>query len=251
MRRAALALGIALVLSPGAAADSEPWRPDLRAARTYAKAQSGSVSFALRTRGHLYGYRKATSTRSASVVKAMLMVAYLNHRTVRGRELTRSDLALIRPMIRVSDNDAADAVHAFLGNGALARLARRARMRNFATSPFWGATQITPADQARLFFAIDRYVVRRHRDTALRLLGTIVPAQRWGIARARPEGWALYFKSGWVSGIENQAALLRHGRRRVAVAVFVSGLSARAGRAVQREVARRLLRGLDRDAVPR
>ncbi|CAN5480308.1 hypothetical protein BH20ACT19_BH20ACT19_04940 [soil metagenome] len=252
MRR--LALGIALLLAPVAAAASgtEPWPPDVRAAGQYAAGVAGgdSVSFAVRTSRRLYGYRMAKTTRSASVVKAMLMVAYLNHPRIRGRPLTRSDLALVTPLIRVSDNDAADAVQAFVGNGALRRLARRAGMRRFAGAPFWGATQITPADQVRLFFAIDRYVVRRHRDTALRLLRSIVGPQRWGIAQARPPAWALYFKSGWVRGIENQVALLRRGRRRVSVAIFVSGLEASRGRAVQRAVARRLLRGLDRDSIP-
>jgi hypothetical protein len=67
----------------------------------------------------------------------------------------------------------------------------------------------------------------------------------------RPRGWALYFKSGWVPGTENQVALLRRGQRRVAVAVFTAGQSAAYGRATEREVARRLLRGLKRDSVPR
>ena len=154
-------------------------------------------------------------------------------------------------MIRRSDNARASAVRNFVGNAALRRLARRVGMRDFATSPVWGTTQITPADQAKLFFRIDRYVVRRHRGTAMRLLGSVVPSQRWGVARVRPPGWALYFKSGWVRGIENQVSLLKRGDRRVAVAAFTSGLGPAAGRAAEREVARRLLRGLDRDAVPR
>ena len=84
----------------------------------------------------------------------------------------------------------------------------------------------------------------------MRLLGSIVSYQRWGIARARPRGWALYFKGGWVRGIENQVGLLRRGERRVAVAVFTSGQSAAYGRQTEREVARRLLRGLRPDSVP-
>ena len=154
-------------------------------------------------------------------------------------------------MIRRSDNARASAVRNFVGNAALRRLSRRVGMRDFATSPVWGTTQITPADQAKLFFRIDRYVVRRHRRTAMRLLGSVVPSQRWGVARVRPPGWALYFKSGWVPGIENQVSLLKRGDRRVSVAVFTSGLGPAAGRRAEREVARRLLRGLDRDAVPR
>ena len=85
----------------------------------------------------------------------------------------------------------------------------------------------------------------------MRLLGSIVPYQRWGIAKVRPRGWALYLKGGWVRGIENQVGLLRRGDRRVAVAVFTAGQSAAYGRETEREVARRLLRGLRRNSIPR
>ena len=152
----------------------------------YAKQRAGDVSFAVRTEGRLYGYRGRRSVPSASVVKAMLMVAYLNHRTVRGRALRAGDRALLRPMVRWSNNVAASRVRDFVGNGALARLARRVGMRRFRAAPSWGSSVIDAVDQTRLFLKIDRYVMRRHRGTALRLLNRIVPSQRWGIARARP-----------------------------------------------------------------
>lgn len=234
-----------------ATAGASDWRPDVRAATAYAERQGGSVSFAVRTPTALRGYRMRRVTVSASVVKAMLMVTYLNSPEVRGRKLRRADLALIGPMVRRSDNATATTVRNLVGNAALRRLARRVGMRDFATAVSWGNTRITAADQARFFFAIDRYVVARHRKTALRLLASIVPAQRWGIAQVRPPGWALYFKSGFVPYTQNQVSLLRRGRHRVAVAVLTSGLEWRAGRSVEREVARRLLRGLRPDSVPR
>ena len=61
--------------------------------------------------------------RSASVVKAMLLVAYLRRSDVRGRGLRADERALLDPMIRFSDNGAADAVHARVGLAALAALA--------------------------------------------------------------------------------------------------------------------------------
>lgn len=227
------------------------WRPGLRAARTYASRRTGFNSFAVRTPRRLYGYRGRTTTRSASVVKAMLMVAYLNHSSVRGRRLNGADRALIGPMIQRSDNGAASQVRNLVGNGALVRLARRVGMREFTPSLVWGTTRISARDQTKLFLNIDRFVVQRHRSYAMRLLGSIVPNQRWGIARDRPPGWALYFKGGWVRGTENQVGLLRRGKRRVAVAVFTAGQSAAYGRETEREVARRLLRGLTRDSIPR
>ena len=245
-----------LVAQPAPSAESAvgptpSWRPGIRAARAYASRRTGFTSFALRTPTRLYGYRARETNGSASVVKAMLMVAYLNQRSVRRRQLDGADRGLIGPMIRRSDNKAATQVHNLVGNSALVRLARRVGMREFAPSFVWGASRVSARDQTKLFLDIDRFVVPRHRRFAMRLLGSIVSYQRWGIARVRPPGWALYFKGGWVRGTENQVGLLRRGERRVAVAVFTAGQSAAYGRETEREVARRLLRGLTRDSIPR
>ncbi len=249
-RIAAVAVLAGLAATPAAHA----WTPDVASARAYAQQRVGDVSFAVRTEGSLYGFRGRRSVRSASVVKAMLMVAYLNHRTVRRRRLRATDRALLSPMIRRSDNGAASRVRNFVGNTALARLARRVGMRRFRAAPSWGSSSIDATDQTLLFLRIDRYVVRRHRRTAMRLLNTIVPSQRWGVARARPPGWGLYFKGGWGSGsgaVDHQVALLRRGRRRVAVAIMTTGNPGHSyGKQTLRGVARRLLHALRTDSVP-
>ena len=243
----------ALAAAPGAQAQA--WTPDVASATAYARQRAGDVSFAVRTEGRLYGYRGRRAVPSASVVKAMLMVAYLNHRSVRGRALRASDRALLRPMVRWSNNVAASRVRDFVGNGALTRLARRVGMRRFRAAPSWGSSAIDAVDQTRLFLKIDRYVVRRHRDVALRLLNRIVPSQRWGIARATPPGWTLYFKGGWGDGdgdVDHQVALLSRGPQRVAVAIMTTANPSHAyGKATLRGVARRLLRELRADSVPR
>jgi hypothetical protein len=80
------------------------------------------------------------------------------------------------------------------------------------------------------------------------LLRTVVPAQRWGIARVKPRGWRLYFKGGWGSGpdaVENQIALLRRGDERVSVAILTQhNGSHHYARATLRGIAARLLPGL-------
>jgi hypothetical protein len=242
------------------AAEAEPaergrWRPGLEQARAYAGTRAGTISFAVRTSRRLYRSDAYRTFRSASVVKAMLMVAYLNHPAVRGRALHAGDRALLDPMVRWSDNTTASRIRDFVGNGALVQLARRAGMRRFAVAPSWGGTQITAAGQAKLFLRIDRYVVRRHRDTALRLLGGIVPAQRWGIGQVHRPGWARYFKGGWGDGdgeVDHQVALLRRGRRRIAVAILTAGNpSHEYGKQTLEGVARRLLHGLGARSLPR
>lgn len=256
MRRFAAVLAVlaaALALS-APAVEAKRWRPDLEAARAYAAQRAGTISFALRTRHRLYRSDAYRVYRSASVVKAMLLVAYLNHDSVRGRKLTSADRALLDPMIRWSDNVAATRVRDFVGNGALEHLADRVGMGRFASAPSWGDTQITAAGQSKLFLRIDRYVVRRHRAAALRLLRTVIGPQRWGIAQAPHRGWTLYFKGGWgdYGEVDHQVALLRRGKRRIAVAILMTGFPSHDyGKQTLEGIARRLLRGLGPRSQPR
>jgi beta-lactamase family protein len=235
-----------LAATPTAAA---AWRPDVRAARAYVHKRAGQVSFAVRTEHRLWGYRRTWGVHSASVVKALLLVAYLDDPRVRGRRLNRADQKLIEPMIRRSDNAAATKVLAFVGARRLQRTAHRVGMHRFHLNPFvWGGSRIDASEQTRFFLHYDAHVVARHRATAMHLLRTIVPEQRWGIGQVRHEGWRLYFKGGWGSGtrlVDHQVALLTHGRDRVAVAVLTTGNPNHAyGQRTLRGVFARLLRGL-------
>jgi hypothetical protein len=203
----------------------QPWRAHVHEAREFAQDRAGAISFGVRTRRGLRGVGVGRSVPSASVVKAMLLVAYLRQPDVRGRRLRPPERALLGPMIRRSDNAAASQVCNIVGTAGLARLARRAHMRHFHATRPWGLSTINVADQTRFFLHIDRRVPARHRRYAMRLLGSIVPAQRWGIGRVRPRGWALYFKGGWGSGTgwaDHQVALLRRGRRRLSVAILIT-----------------------------
>jgi Beta-lactamase enzyme family len=228
------------------------WRPDVDMAGRYAEQRAGEVSFAVRTEGHLYGVDTRRTVPSASVLKAMLLVAYLREPGVRDRPLRKADRDLLAPMIRWSDNLAATRVRDIVGDAGLVRLAHRVGMRAFAPAPIWGLSRINAADQTRFFLHIDRFVPRRHRATAMRLLSSIVPSQRWGIARVRPPGWALYFKGGWGSGsgaVDHQVALLRRGQRRVSVAILTTNSPSHAyGKATLRGVAARLVRALGPDS---
>ena len=231
---------------------SYPWNRRMKAAVSYARGRAGSVSFAVvDERGRIHGFARGRRYHSASLVKAMLMVAYLNQRGVRGRRLHGYDRALLGPMIRASDNGAANAVQSRVGLGAMQRLARRAGMRRFRPNPVWGSSEITARDQARFFFRIRNLVPRRHRKYALGLLRRIVPGQRWGIPQGIPGGWSVHFKGGWYpSGggwRVHQGALLRRGNRKLALAVLTEyGPSFGYGQETLRGVTRRLLRGYPR-----
>jgi hypothetical protein len=249
--RARCALGPVLLVALLTAAPraQAAWQPGVRAAIDYIHNRKGHVSFAVRTATNLWGYHRTEGVHSASVVKALLLVAYLDDPRVRSRRLTAADHRLIDPMIRRSDNAAATKVLAFVGAARVRRTAQRVGMRRFHLNPrVWGGSRIDASDQTRFFLHYDAHVVARHRATAMRLLRTIVPAQRWGIGRVRPDGWRLYFKGGWGSGtglVDHQVALLTHGSDRVAVAVLTTGNPDHAyGKQTLRGVFARLLRGL-------
>ena len=109
-----------------------PWRPDTEAAKEYSATRLGEISFAVRTERHLYGVDVRRTVPSASVLKAMLLVAYLREPDVRDRALRKADRDLLAPMIRWSDNVAATRVRDIVGNDGLVRLARRVGMRAFS-----------------------------------------------------------------------------------------------------------------------
>jgi hypothetical protein len=224
------------------------WHPHFVPAIGYNDTRAGDVAFAVRTDHRFYGYRPDHMEWSASIVKAMLMVAYLDLPSVRSRLLGGNDRSLLGPMITVSDNNAAQQVFNTVGQAGLQALASRVGMTHFATSSIWGETEVTARDQTKFFLHIDSYIVRLHRAYAMRLLASIVPSERWGIGEVAPKGWRLYFKGGWGYGtglIDSQVALLVRGCARVSIAVLtMSDGSHEYGKQTLRGIFARLLRGL-------
>jgi beta-lactamase class A len=222
------------------------WRPDMAGARAYARHRIGDIAFAVRTPGRFYGYRPDHNEWSASVVKAMLLVTYLDLRRVRARALTTGEQRVLGPMIRVSDNDDAQQIFNTVGQAGLAGLARQVGMTRLGTNPIWGETSITARDQTRFFLHIDGFVAPRHRSYAMRLLRSISAQDRWGIGELAPRGWKLYFKGGWGYGtglVDHQVALVVRGCARVSIAVLSMYDGSHAyGKATLKGIFTRLLR---------
>ncbi len=107
------------------------WRPDMAAAVSYAHSRAGDIAFAVRTDHTYHAYRANHVEWSASVLKAMLMVAYLDRPSVRNRPLDSYDNSLLYPMITRSDNTAASIVDTIVGDGGLDALASRVGMTHF------------------------------------------------------------------------------------------------------------------------
>ena len=123
---AVLALLCLTQAGPAEASAPRGWRDGVASARAYAEARAGTVSFAVRTERGVAGRSPDQAFPSASVVKAMMLAAYLRQPSVR---------------------------------------AGRAGMTSFVEAPLdcWGCARITARDQTRFFLAIDRLLPRRHR----------------------------------------------------------------------------------------
>ena len=216
-------------------------------ARAFAGSRSGVVSFAvIDTLDNLHCYRCRARYASASVVKAMLLVAYLTSLAEENRALTASHQVQLEAMIRLSDNQSA--------TGDLPpRRGRRnsppgetSSMRDFSVSGGWSTARVTAADQARFFTFIDKPVSAKDREYASQLLSSIVASQAWGIPEvSRPE-WNTLFKGGWRrtrrGQLVHQVAGLERGDAVMAIAVLTDGNPREAyGRATIRGIARRLL----------
>jgi hypothetical protein len=177
----------------------------------------------VRTKSHYWGWYDTRTYPSASVLKAMLMVAFLRQHAA-DRDLSGNERYTLESMIRWSDNNSASRMFNIVGTRGLDQLAFDAHMKHFSpASPVWGNSQVDAEDQTEFFLHIREMIPSRHRDYAMNLLETIVPDQRWGVGRVQPAGWRLFFKGGWGSGtgrVDHQVALLTHSKLRLSVAVM-------------------------------
>ena len=199
----------------------------LQRAAAYARAREGNASFAVvDTAGRVQGIDARRSFVSASVVKAMILVAYLDLVERRRTPLTDTERSQLSEMIRRSDNRSATQLASTVGSDGLRDVARRAGMR--ATRPQaqpWGLTETNAEDQARFFARIDELVPARDRSFARRQLSTIIPEHRWGIPASVPQGSTVLFKGGWVPDDTgawrvHQIARVERGARRLSIAVM-------------------------------
>lgn len=196
-------------------------------AAQYLARRAGQTAFAVvDDDGRLAGRDVHRRFSSASVVKAMMLVAYLQLLARRHRPLDSASRALLHPMIHASDNLAASTVLAIVGQPALDRVAREAGMQDYQRARGWWAfTQVSAADLARFFFRQDALIPHPFDGYARQLLSSIEPSQSWGIpAIARPQ-FHVYFKGGWLpeEGVVNQAGRLERPRITFAIAVLSVG----------------------------
>jgi hypothetical protein len=159
--------------------------------------------------GVLHGFNLDRTFTSASVVKAMLLVAYLRAHTV----ISSSMQTTLTLMITRSNNASAYRTYGLVGASGLYRLARLAGMKHFTAGGNVLYSRITASDQARYFFHMDSYIPAAHRAFARYLLSHIVPAQSWGIPSIARPAWHVYFKGGWFGAASDPFTLVNQVAR--------------------------------------
>ena len=228
----------------------------LRSARRWLATRRGRVAFAVADeRGGVRGVDPRARFASASLTKAMILLAFLRRLDATGAQPSRFEELSLGYMIRISDNASTDSLYRRVGDAGLREVARRAGMRDFRIAGDWANATVTAADQARLFLRLDRLVPHRFLSLARTLLETVSPFHTWGIPDAARPRWRTFFKGGWrpEAGAEvvHQAALVESGARRLGVAVMTGDdPSMLYGERTIEGIARRLLAGSDSSAVP-
>jgi hypothetical protein len=218
--------------SPGPAAAATlvvrqafPGPAAIAAATSWLRERTGVTAFAVvDSRGVPHGYEADEQFDTASVVKAMLLVAYL--RTF--SSLSSQATATLTDMIELSDNNAAFAMYRILGSQGMYGVAEAAGMRHFSVDRDWTYADITAGDQARFFYGMDRLIPSRSDRFARYLLSHIAAYESWGIpAVARPAGWTVFFKGGWRGTqrgqLVHQVARLERRGETISIAVMTDG----------------------------
>jgi len=198
----------------------------VREVRRYIRGRAISSFALIDTHSRLRGFAPHRRYVTASVVKAMILVARL--RQIGNRMPSSSDRAVLNPMIQVSDNDAANVAYGWVGDSGLLAVAHRAGMHDLTVGGHWGNVSFSAADQAHLFLVIDKLVPPRSRGYARHLLSSIVSYQRWGFSRfSLRRGWQTFFKGGWRQtergSLVHEAALFERRGRRFSLAVLTDG----------------------------
>ena len=212
----------------GALPNGFPGPAAISAAERFLAGRAGRASVGvLDSEGRQSGVNLHERFPAASVIKSMLLVAYLRRLSALGHHSVDAySNSFLYPMIHVSDNTAATQCWSIVGDSGLYAVAHAAGMTDFSVSGFWLTALISTGDMTRFFFQMDSLIPREFVGYAHALLSTIDSSQSWGVpAVARPLGYEVFFKGGWLpnEGVINQVARLQGHGRTFTIAVLTSG----------------------------
>jgi beta-lactamase class A len=208
----------------GTPAPPFPSATAIASAERFLDSRAGSTAMAVvDSRGRLTGLRTRAHFETASVIKVMMLTAYLQRLSAAHRGLGGGDRALLYPMIHESNNNDASAVLGIVGEGAIERVAREAGMHDYAPGAGWWAfSQTSAADQAQLLWRLGGLIPSRFYPYARGLMSTIEAEQSWGFPPVARPRWQVFFKTGALPsrGLFNEVARLERGGIAFSVAVL-------------------------------
>ncbi|MFC7277221.1 serine hydrolase [Paractinoplanes rhizophilus] len=160
-----------------------------------------SVAVLDRKTGAKYAYRGAEKYDTASIVKAQILACVLLTDQDAGREPTKTEMALAKPMIRLSDNNAATSLFQRVGaRSGLTKCNKRLGLTHTVVNSSWGLTRTTADDQIRLLAELADTkgpLDAGSRKTAFTLMSTVSSAQDWGVPSIAKTGETAIVKNGW------------------------------------------------------
>lgn len=161
-----------------------------------------SVAVLDKKTGQQYSYRGTETYETASVVKVQVLACLLLTAQDKHRDLTSTELALAKRMIRLSDNDATTSLFARLGkNTAVQACDKRLGLTETRVNSAWGLTRTTVDDQVKLLAQLvsaTSPLDAGSRQLAFSLMSTVDPGQDWGVPAAARPGEKFTVKNGWL-----------------------------------------------------
>nr|WP_041832714.1 serine hydrolase [Actinoplanes sp. N902-109] len=166
-----------------------------------ADAPDFSVAVLDRKTGETYAYRGTTKYDTASIVKVQVLACMLLQAQDDDRDPTSGEMALAKPMIRLSDNNATTSLFSHLGGRpAVQKCDKRLGLTQTTVSSSWGNTRTTVNDQVKLLSQLvdkDSPLDAASRKTAFTLMSTVNEAQDWGVPSVAEAGETTTVKNGW------------------------------------------------------
>ena len=212
-----------------------------------------SVAVLDRKTGQRYSFRGTERYETASVVKVQVLACLLLTAQAEDRDLTATELALAKRMIRLSDNDATTSLFGSLGRApAISACNKRLGLTQTTVSGSWGLTRTTVNDQVRLLGELvdaKGPLDAGSRKLAYTLMSTVDAAQDWGVPAAAKSGEKFTVKNGWLPRsteggrwIINSVGRITDGDTDVSIAVLSHGHATMSGGIAVVEKAAKLTR---------
>lgn len=160
-----------------------------------------SVAVLDRKTGQRYSYRGTERYDTASIVKVQVLACMLLKAQDAGRDPSSAEMALAKPMIRLSDNTATTSLFSRIGGkSAVTKCNRRLGLTQTTVNTAWGLTKTTVNDQVKLLAELvdtKGPLDSGSRKQAFTLMNTVDDAQDWGVPSVAKTGETATVKNGW------------------------------------------------------